>query len=436
MTQQIITSLLDTDLYKFTMQQGVLELFPRSVVTYRFKNRGDQRFNVEFLRQLQEQIRMMSQIQLSSEEYSWIKEKIPFFKPWYLEYLRNYRFDPSEIEVYLKDNDLAINISGTWASTILWEVPLMALISELYFKTIDKEWDGDMIKVYNTAIEKSAVMESAKATFADFGTRRRRSHKIQDQVIEGLKYHDSFVGTSNVYFAMKHNLKPIGTMAHEWLMGMSVLEGLRNCNYYSLHNWVRVYNADLGIALTDTYGTPAFFKNFNLRLAKLYDGVRHDSGCAFIFTDAVVAHYKKLGIDPMSKIIVFSDGLNVHDAVQIKEYCKGRIRCSFGIGTHLTNDFEDSKALNMVIKLWSCEGVPVVKLSDSPGKVMGDPDAVKVAQWTFDEKPLPDVKKLEDALGGFLEIQQHCKELNIKDYGRYQTALDEKMKIAKELISD
>ena len=193
-----------------------------------------------------------------------------------------------------------------------------------------------------------------------------------------------------MFFAMKYGLRPIGTMAHEWLMGMTVLEGLRNCNYYSLQNWVRVYNADLGIALTDTYGTPAFFKNFNVRLAKLYDGVRHDSGDAYKFTDAVVAHYKNLGIDPMSKIIVFSDGLNVAEAAKIKKYCEGKIKCSFGIGTSLTNDFEGSKALNMVIKLWSCDGVPVVKLSDSPGKVMGDPDAVRVAQWMFRGAALDD----------------------------------------------
>ncbi len=396
--QPIINSILDTDLYKLTMQQAVLELFPEAVVSYRFKNRGDQRFTPEFLKELQNQINCMSQLRLASDEYSRLKEKIPFFKPWYLEYFKNYRFNPDEIKISLdKTNDLVIEPTGLWHSTILWEVPLMAIISELYFKMIDTDWENDSINILNKAIEKSAVMESNKAMFADFGTRRRRSHDIQSKVIEGLMYHDTFVGTSNVYFAMKYGLKPIGTMAHEFIMGMSVLEGLRNANYYALQNWVRVYNSDLGIALTDTFGSDAFFRNFNKRLSKLYDGLRHDSGCPFAFTDKAIAHYKKMGIDPKSKVIVFSDGLNIDKALEIAKYCKGnlsrsRIKCSFGIGTHFTNDFDNSKALNMVIKLWSCEGIPVVKLSDTPGKVMGNADAVKVAQWTFFNKLLAPCK--------------------------------------------
>ena len=387
--QPIITSLLDTDLYKLTMQQAVLELFPDAEVSYRFNNRGKQRFTPEFLEELNLQIQLMANLSLSNAECSWISANIPFFKPSYLAYLQNYRFDPNEVKISLdRNNDLVIDIEGPWRSTILWEVPLMAVISELYFKMIDTNWDGNMINVYNRAAGKSAFMKEVSAVFADFGTRRRRSHAIQDKVIEGLMSYDTFVGTSNVYFAMKYGLKPIGTMAHEWFMGMSVLEGLRNCNYFALHNWVRVYNANLGIALTDTYGTDAFFRNFNVRLAKLYDGVRHDSGDAIEFAKKVIDHYKKLGIDPTTKTIIFSDGLNVRESTRLKRFCDGKIRCSFGIGTFLTNDFDNSPALNMVIKLWSCEGVPVVKLSDVEGKVMGDKDAVRVAQWMFQNKPL------------------------------------------------
>ncbi len=187
---------------------------------------------------------------------------------------------------------------------------------------------------------------------------------------------------------MKHKIRPIGTMAHEWIMGISILEGLRNANYYALQNWVRVYNADLGIALTDTYTLPSFLRNFNLRLAKLYDGVRHDSGPPNIFAQRIIKMYEDFGIDPKSKIIVFSDGLNVREAIKIKDFCGDAIKVSFGIGTHFTNDFENSPALNMVIKLWSCEGVPVVKLSDTPGKIMGDKDAITVAQWMHQNKEL------------------------------------------------
>jgi len=377
------------------MMQAVLELYPNVKVSYRFKNRGKQRFNVRFLELLKEQINYMSQLALTQLEYSYIKSEIPFFKPLYTEYLKNYRYDPNEVEAYICDNDLVVNISGVWASTILWEVPLMAMISELYFKVMDIEWSGDidvvMAKQSILADKKRARLANADCYYADFGTRRRRSLEIQENFVrvQSMSQNPHFVGTSNVYLAMKYGVKPIGTFAHEWIMGNSVLEGLRNSNYFAMQNWKRVYCADLGIALTDTYGTEAFFKNFTLELAKVYDGVRHDSGDPLEFTDKVIAHYKKLNIDPMSKTVVFSDGLTVDKAIEIAMYCRGKIKFSFGIGTHFSNDgFENSPALNMVIKLWSIEGVCVVKLSDVLGKVMGDADAVAVAQWTFSNTPL------------------------------------------------
>jgi len=400
--KKIITSILDTDLYKLSMQNAVLELFPNTVVEYRFKNRGDQRFSTSFLTELKKQISFMSTISLSNKECSWIKENIPFFKPSYIEYLKNYRFKPEEVNVSLNDdNDLILDVKGPWSSAIFWEVPLMALISELYFKMINTDWIKPHSS-YGMLLENQKVLAYTKRKeltknncyFADFGTRRRRSFEMQNIFINEMtnEYFDTplenFVGTSNVYFAMKHNIKPIGTMAHEFIMGVSALESLRHANYYALQNWVRVYNADLGIALTDTFGTPAFFSNFNMRLAKLYDGVRHDSGDPIKFGDKIIAHYESLGIDPKSKIIVFSDGLNVENAIQIQKYFKGKIKVSFGIGTNFTNDFEGSPALNMVIKLWSCNGIPVVKLSDVDGKVMGDPDAVRVAKFTFNNTPL------------------------------------------------
>ena len=411
MSDGIIVSLLDTDLYKLTMQQAVLELFPDTKVEYRFKNRGTQRFNQEFIDKLREQIVLMSEIQLTPKEYSWIKGQIPFFKPQYLEYLKNYRFNPDEIDCSLDlDGDLQIAIKGSWHSTILWEVPLMALVSELYFEVVDTNWNYDDAQVL--ANKKAKKLFDAGCFFADFGTRRRRFFDVQkwnnsifksyNELNYSMSNTDYFVGTSNVLLAMRERTKPIGTMAHEWIMAMSVIEGLRHANYHALQNWVRVYNSDLGIALTDTFGSDSFFDNFNKRLSKLYDGVRHDSGSPFAFTDKVIEHYKKMGIDPISKVIVFSDGLDVDKAITIKKYCAGRIKCSFGIGTHFTNDFEGSPALNMVIKLWSVDGVPVVKLSDTPGKVMGDPDAVKVAQWTFQGKALSKEVEMKYVLEQFL----------------------------------
>jgi nicotinate phosphoribosyltransferase len=393
--KKIINSLLDQDLYKFTMQQAVLELFPQAVVKYRFMNRGKQRFNDEFLSELKNQVyNYLPQLSLSKDEYLWSKSNIPYFKPQFLEYLKNYRFKPEEISHLSLDaeNNLELEISGTWHSSILWEVVLMALISEVYFDVVDTDWSYDGQE--GLAYDKYKRLTRNGCSFADFGTRRRRSHKSQDIAIKIFVAAqkelggNSFVGTSNVHLAMKYGVKPIGTTAHEWTMGNSVLEGLRNADYYALHNWVRVYNTELGDALTDTYGLKSFLRNFNRRLSMMYRGIRHDSGSPYLFTDKMVHHYKQLNIYPMSKLASFSDNLNVDKAIDIKKYCEEKIQCSFGIGTHFTNDFENSPALNMVIKLWKVNGIPVVKLGDDVGKEMGEPNAVAVAKWTHYGTPV------------------------------------------------
>lgn len=390
----ILNSLLDNDLYKFTQQQAVLELFPDAQVEYRFTNRGKHNFNnVDFIEELDLRIDEMADLQLTDDEKLWLEKNLRFFGPAYLEYLKNYRFNPDEVNASINEKgELSISIRGPWHSTILFEVPLMAIISELYFKIIRKNWNYE--RQEDKAKYKAWELSIHGCSFADFGTRRRRSFKTQDMIVKEfatfdhpdfVQYmkHNTFIGTSNLYFAKKYNVKAIGTMAHEWIMGCSVLEGLRNANYFALQNWVRVYNADLGIALTDTFTTDAFLKNFNLRLAKLYNGCRHDSGDPFTFADKIINHYESLGIDPSSKTIVFSDSLDVDTAIEIKKHCQGKIKCSFGIGTHFTNSFDRSPPLNMVIKLWSVNGIPVVKLSDAKGKVMGDEDAIRVARWTF-----------------------------------------------------
>lgn len=389
----MITSLLNTDLYKLTMQQAVLELYPDVVAEYRFTNRGSQRFNEFFLRDLQREIDSFAGLCLKFAERDFIA-KLPFFKRSYISYLSNYRFKPDQVKATLsEDDDLNIQIEGPWHETILWEVPLMALISELYFQDSKDDVWGAQLEASN----KKDRLITGGCKFADFGTRRRRSQQVHEDVIKGLnkpffapclpnEYNPdlkgAFVGTSNVKLAMDHGLKPIGTMAHEWIMGVSALEGLRHANRFALHKWKDVYKADLGIALTDTFGTEAFWGDFDLELAKVYDGVRHDSGDPMVFGESVIKHYESLGIDPKSKTVVFSDGLNVDKALLIQKTFEGRIKVSFGIGTHLTNDF-DTKALNMVIKLRSIDGIPVVKISDEPGKETGDERALEVAHWTF-----------------------------------------------------
>lgn len=385
------------------MQLAVLELFPKAEAEYRFTNRGYQRFSTEFVEELERIIREdISRLTLTEEEYYWFSEHCPYLKPMYLEYLKNFRFKPEEVEVCLtEEGDLDIRIRGPWHSTILWEVILMAAVSELYFMTIENYWrghsEGDYI--YESALaaygkkisEIGKTLEGNNCFFSEFGTRRRRSFDLHDIALKNLIRIKTLTGTSNVYFAKKYGLKAVGTIGHEWIMGMSALVGLRHANRFAFENWVEVYKGDLGIALTDTFGSDAFFKDMNLKLSKIYDGVRHDSGDPYDFIDAVIMYYRNLGIDPMKKVIVFSDALNADAAIKLKKYCEGKINCSFGIGTNLTNNsdfFRESPPLNMVIKLHSINGISVVKLSDSSEKETGERDALRVANYIFGRKGL------------------------------------------------
>ncbi len=384
----IIKSLLDNDMYKFTMQAAVLKYRQHVPVKYVFSNRRPEgKFNEAFMQAFRYELDAMSHLAATHDELSWFQRTCPFLTDQYVEYLRNYRYNPSEISAKLVNGDLQLEINGPWDRTILWEVPLMAVISELFFTHCDTNWEHDEVAQANALIGKAERLK--ECTLADFGTRRRRSYDMQDLVVRTLKqHHPKFVGTSNVHLAHKHGTKPIGTMAHEWIMGISALESLRYANRHALNIWSKVFRGDLGIALTDTFGTDAFFEDFDRYLSKLFDGVRHDSGDPLVFARKAISHYKKLGIDPMTKTIVFSDGLNVDTALEIYAALTGQIRMSFGIGTHLTNDYAGSKALNMVIKLWECNGIPVVKLSDVATKQIGNDDALRVANWTFFNRPL------------------------------------------------
>ena len=373
----IIQSLLNTDLYKLSMQQAVLELYPNAVAEYRFTNRGKQKIGESTLNRLREELTNISMIKLFHSEASFLR-KLRFFKPQYIAYLSRYQFNSNQVKLSLSsDQNLEITIKGPWHEAILWEVPLMSMISEIYFEGNT----DDLSKARDDARDKGLRL-SEKCLFADFGTRRRRSNSVHQAVICGLAETNGLVGTSNVQLALQHKLKPIGTMAHEFLMAVSVLEGMRHANRFALHKWKDVYKADLGIALTDTFGSDAFWEDFDLELSKVYDGVRHDSGDPLIFGEMAIKHYQSLGIDPKSKTVVFSDGLNVKKALEIQEFFEGRIKTSYGIGTHFTNDF-DTPALSMVIKLRSINGIPVVKLSDESGKETGDEKALEVAKWTF-----------------------------------------------------
>lgn len=384
----VVPSLLDTDLYKFTQQQAVLEKFPNAIAEFRFTNRRpEDKFSQKFAENLHSALQEFKHLQLTGEELKFLKAKCPYLKLSYLEYLSNYRYDPSEVEAVVNNGELKIVIKGPWHRTIMWEVPLMAVISEIYFQ--DKPVDfGDLRKRTRAKSERLSTCPECK--FADFGTRRRRSYLVHEAVVEEFAKNNTgnFTGTSNVHLARKYDVAPIGTMAHEWIMAISALVGLRHANRFALELWNDVYKGELGIALPDTFGSESFFNDFSRELAKLFDGVRHDSGDPIEFADKIIAHYKKLKIDPPSKTIVFSDGLDVEKALKIASHCVLKIRSAFGIGTHFTNDFPDAQALNMVIKLYAIDGIHVAKLSDDVGKSTGHPDAVRIANYVHRNIPL------------------------------------------------
>jgi nicotinate phosphoribosyltransferase len=382
MKMPIIQSLLDNDLYKFTMQRAVLSYRQRVPVEYVFVNRRPEgKFNQQFAIAFAQELDAMKAIGLNLDQLKWLRENLFWLGDDYIEYLHNYRFDPSEIHWVIENGELKLSITGTWERTILWEVPLMALISELYFRHSDQSWHFDEKNQLNRLNQKADTLVNCQ--FSDFGTRRRRSFQTQQLVVQTLKNHHGFIGTSNVHLAHAENTNAIGTMAHEWIMGISAMEGLRHANRHALRIWSEVYRGRLGTALTDTFGTSAFFNDFDSEIARLYDGVRHDSGDPLTFAENVITAYNRLGIDPKHKRIIFSDGLSPEKAAEIKKSLEGRINVSFGIGTNFTNDFPGSPALNMVIKLKRCDGVDVVKLSDVPTKAIGERDALRVARWTF-----------------------------------------------------
>jgi nicotinate phosphoribosyltransferase len=381
-------SILDTDLYKLTMQQAVCKLYPRAGARYDFINRGETPFPPGFAEELGNHIQEMAGLRLSKEEKKWLASRCDYFDPVYLDFLEGYRFDPGEVEVKQSDGELTVFIEGYWYSTILWEVPLMALISELYFEMTgenDKAYPED--KVHEINLGKADFFKENGIYFVDFGTRRRFSYRNHKLLIPDLMQAGEYLlGTSDVHLAHLYDLTPIGTQAHEWFQFHSAKYGFRIANQMSLIRWVEVYKGELGIALTDTFGSENFFHAFDAYYAKLFDGIRQDSGDPLAFLEDAVAHYRSLGMDPAGKTVVFSDSLNLELAREIHEACDGRVKDMYGIGTFLTNDV-GVKPLNMVIKMVECRPfrdserwVPAVKLSDVSGKYTGDRDTIELAK--------------------------------------------------------
>jgi nicotinate phosphoribosyltransferase len=376
-------SLLDSDQYKFTMQQAAFFKFPDTKVEYEFKNRTKGVDLLPYKEEIEKEIWKLGTLKFKPDELTYLS-KLRYMKPCYIDYLKNFRLDPNHITIYEKDGQLGINISGNWLDTILFEVPILAIVSEIYCNYTNP-WDGGEWFSEETPSYKNFGMKNFKdkvqllekypnLRFADFGTRRRHSFFWQDTIIKNCveRLKNNFVGTSNVYFAKKYNTTPIGTMAHEWIMagqGMEEHTSVKYSQQYMLQKWAEVYRGDLGIALSDTLGFDAFLNDFDMYFAKLFDGCRHDSGDPYVWCNKLIQHYEQLRIDPFSKTAIFSDGLTFPKMIELFNAFSDRIKVSFGIGTNLTNDC-GIKPLQIVIKMTKCNGRPVAKISDSKGKQM------------------------------------------------------------------
>ena len=379
----IITSLLDTDLYKFTMMQVVLHQFPGAEVEYRFQCRNSGAAGIHdlapFVTEIREEIRSLCKLRFQDAELAYLKS-MRFIKSDYIDFLGIFRLNEKYVSVAaLPSGDIEVSIKGPWLHTILFEIPILAIINEVYFRNTQKRPDFvEGRKRLDTKILELQADGLRELKIADYGTRRRFGKAWHEEVLRtlvtrlGTGVSGQLAGSSNVLFAMQLGLIPLGTMAHEYLQACQGLgPRLRDSQVFGFESWAKEYRGDLGIALSDVYGMSAFLRDFDMYFCKLFDGARHDSGDPFQWGERMLAHYLKNRVDPKTKTLIFSDGLTVPRTIELYRQFKGRCQLAFGIGTNLTNDL-GYEPLQIVIKMIRCNGQPVAKLSDTPSKNMCD----------------------------------------------------------------
>lgn len=398
MADQIIRYLTDNDLYSFSVCYLYLQKFPRAWGRYTFVDRNDTAYPPGFAEKVREQIRRMEGIRISDDEIRFMRRKCYFLPVWFFTFLKGFRFDPDEVSVAQDaDGRLRISIEGLLWKTVFWEVPVLAIVSELKHRMNSEQVRYDPDHEYKRSLAKGVALVANGLLFSEFGTRRRYSSGHQDMVcrslIEANQLHPEskgqFVGTSNVYLAMKHGLTPMGTMSHQVVSFCGAIFGYKEANFLAMDYWQEAFDSDLGTFLYDTYGWHAFQENFSKKHAKLFDGLRVDSGDNFAAVDKICAKYRELGINPLTKTLTFSNGLSVDDALAIHRYCTGKINDNYGIGTFLTGEVTGAEPANIVIKLTEVkltekkEWQKAIKLSDDTGKYTGDPEEVELARRTL-----------------------------------------------------
>ena len=388
--EQIIISLLETDMYKMSMGQAIYHQFSDYKTTWSFKCRNeDVHFTQEMVEEIKRQIQLYCNLRFSEEDLEYL-HNIKWIKGSYVDFLRLWqpRYEDFEITTNA-DCGLAIETRGTWLNTSMYEIPTLAIVNEVYFR-MAYDYDA-LMKSFRTRLDdKIKKLQDGSyqlGAFSEFGLRRRLSAEAQELAVCELAKanypHSSFVGTSNVYLAKKYGLTPVGTMAHEWIMCVGQGNHKHNpaySNWYALDSWVKEYGILNGTALTDAITTDCFLRDFQLTYATLFSGVRHDSGDPFEWGEKMIRHYESLGIDPKTKTLLFSDSLDFERADKIASYFAGRVKIAFGIGTYISND-TDVPALNIVMKTTKCNGMDVAKISDTPGKGMcKNPEYVEYLQ--------------------------------------------------------
>ena len=385
--RQIINHFTDDDLYKMTMCCAVIDNYPRAMVRYTFTDRDNTVYPPGFAEELMRQIEMLESVVITDEEVTFMKQRCPYIPFWFYNFLKGYRYHKEWVKTRQdEEGHLEVEFEGLWSDTILLEVKVLAIISELYYEMTGQSGKIDIIGCAERSTEKARRLKEAGCKFSDMGTRRRASFAAQDAAVGAMAAYEKahpgqgcFVGTSNVWFAMKYDVTPIGTMAHELIAAIAGMYGPQMANHLAMKTWSTTYRGALGTFLYDTYGWHIFSLNFSEDYANMFKGLRVDSGDNYEQLDKIVAKYRSLGIDPATKQVVFSNALSTDRAIDVQHYAVGKCIPSFGIGTHFTNDFHGLKPMNIVIKLTAVKITEcwdfynsTCKISEDNGKHTGD----------------------------------------------------------------
>ena len=390
--RQIIQHFTDDDLYKLSMCCAVIDNFPRAQVKYQFVDRDNTVYPEGFAEEVQHQIELLENVFITDEEVNFMRSRCYYIPGWFYRYLRGFRYNRKWVRVWQdEERHLHIEFEGNWSDTILLEVKVLAIVSELYYEITGQTDKLDYEECYRKSYEKAERLLEAGCVYSDFGTRRRASFQAEETVVRAMRdcqnscqWSGRFVGTSNVYLAMKYNLTPVGTMAHEFVCAIAGMYGPQMANHMAMDAWRHTFRGALGTFLYDSFGWDIFSMNFSEDFANLFKGLRIDSGDNHEQLMKIAAKYEQLGIDPRSKQVIFSNALDTDRAIAIQRYAVDYCQPSFGIGTHFTNDFEGIKPRNIVIKLvavkitesWTFYN-DTCKLSEDKGKHTGKPEVIE-----------------------------------------------------------